>query len=280
MTFINRARPHTTQSSIRKAYADTELGQIHYLHTPASKGKPALVLLHQTPSSSEMFRPLMQLLAEDFYCIAPDFIGFGHSDEAPEHSVALYAQSVWLCLQQLQPQQPVVFGHHTGVAVAAQLEHDQPGYCRALIFSGPTLLSDAQKLALPASVVEASTDEAGDFLQRYWQKIRGKDKTVPLELSLRECLLALRLGDNYKKAYQAVAAQDFARQIAAIQCPTLVFAGERDVLRPLVEPTVALLPKGQAANMGDASTYICETHSEQLAQLIRNFCSQLNPTTN
>ncbi len=267
---------------IRKGYAQTELGQIHYLHNPASIGRPALVLLHQTPSSGEMFRPLMQLLAQDFYCIAPDFIGFGNSDAALEHSVALYANSVWLCLQALKVSSPLVFGHHTGVAVAAQLEHDQPGFCRALIFSGPTLLSDTQKQALPASVVDASTDEAGDFLQRYWQKIRGKDNSVPLELSLRETLLALRLGSSYKKAYQAVAAQDFAAQIAQIQCPTLVFAGALDVLQPLVAPTVALLPKGQSAEtaeLGDASTYICETHSAQLAQLIKNFYSQLNSTT-
>ncbi|MDF3125330.1 alpha/beta hydrolase [Rheinheimera sp. 1928-s] len=270
------------QNSITKGYAQTQLGQIHYLHTPASAGLPTLVLLHQTPSSGEMFRPLMQLLANDFYCIAPDFIGFGNSDPVPDqyggtHSVALYANSVWLCLQQLQVQAPVLFGHHTGVAVAAQLEHEHPGFCHQLIFSGPTLLSDTQKQALPAAVVDASLDEQGDFMQRYWQKIRGKDSNVPLQLSLRECLLALRLGDSYKKAYQAVAKQDFAAQIAAIQCPTLVFAGERDVLHAMVAPTVALLPLGQAANIGDASTYVCETHSKQLAQLIRQFCNTANP---
>lgn len=269
---------------IRKGYAQTELGQIHYLHTPDSVGLPTLVLLHQTPSSGEMFRPLMQLLAHDFYCIAPDFIGFGNSDPVPdhykdEHSVALYAKSIWLCLQQLKVSTPQVFGHHTGVAVAAQLEHDHPGFCRKLMFSGPTLLSDAQKQALPGSVVDASTDEAGEFLQRYWQKIRGKDTSVPIELSLRETVLALRLGSSYKKAYQAVAAQDFATQIAHIQCPTLVFAGERDVLRAMVAPTVALLPKGQSADMGDASTYVCETHSTQLAQLIKDFCGQQNSNT-
>ncbi|MCH1930369.1 alpha/beta hydrolase [Shewanella sp. A25] len=269
---------------IIKGYAQTELGQIHYLETVAAltqgqeqelaqKALPTLVLLHQTPSSGEMFRPLMQLLGKDFHCIAPDFIGFGNSDAiSGEHSVALYASSVFQCLQYLKVTQPIIFGHHTGVAVAAQLEHDYPGFCSKLIFSGPTLLTDAQKIGLPASVVDSSVDEAGDFMLRYWQKIRGKDTQVPLTLSLRECLLALGLGANYKKAYQSVAQQDFAKQIQGIQCPTLVFAGERDVLRPMVAPTVELLPQGQAAEIGDATTYVCETHSEQLAQLIKQFC--------
>ncbi|KXI30461.1 alpha/beta fold hydrolase [Paraglaciecola hydrolytica] len=260
---------------IKKAYANTAVGQIHYLHTEAQANLPTLVLLHQTPSSGEMFRPLMTELAKDFYCIAPDFIGFGNSDkvaEGAQHSVALYAQSVQLCLQELGIKHAFVFGHHTGVAVAAQLEYDNPGLCHKLIFSGPTLLSDELKQALPNSVVDASRDENGDFLQRYWQKIRAKDSSVSLDLSLRESLLALALSDSYKKAYQAVAQHDFASQVATIQCPTLVFAGDRDVLQAMVEPTVALLPKGEKALIGDASTYVCETHTTQVAQLIKQFC--------
>lgn len=41
---------------------------------------PAIVLLHGFPSSSHMFRDLIPLLADRFRVIAPDYIGFGHSD--------------------------------------------------------------------------------------------------------------------------------------------------------------------------------------------------------
>ncbi len=43
---------------------------------------PAIVLLHGFPSSGPMFRDLIPALADSFHLIAPDFIGFGHS-EAP-----------------------------------------------------------------------------------------------------------------------------------------------------------------------------------------------------
>jgi pimeloyl-ACP methyl ester carboxylesterase len=43
-------------------------------------GLPTIVLLHGFPSSSFMFRGLIPLLAENFHVIAPDYIGFGHSD--------------------------------------------------------------------------------------------------------------------------------------------------------------------------------------------------------
>lgn len=43
------------------------------------KDKPALVLLHGYPTSSHMYRNLLQQLADDFYLIAPDYPGFGRS---------------------------------------------------------------------------------------------------------------------------------------------------------------------------------------------------------
>ncbi|MFC4048806.1 alpha/beta fold hydrolase [Actinomadura syzygii] len=41
--------------------------------------KPVLVLLHGFPTSSAMFRDLLRDLADDFYLVAPDYIGFGQS---------------------------------------------------------------------------------------------------------------------------------------------------------------------------------------------------------
>ncbi|WP_289660051.1 alpha/beta fold hydrolase [Flavobacterium panacagri] len=45
--------------------------------------KPVLLLLHGFPSSSHMFRDLMNELSDSFYLIAPDYPGFGQSD-APD----------------------------------------------------------------------------------------------------------------------------------------------------------------------------------------------------
>lgn len=45
-----------------------------------NKDAPAIVLLHGFPTSSHMFRDLIPLLADRFHVIAPDLVGFGHSD--------------------------------------------------------------------------------------------------------------------------------------------------------------------------------------------------------
>ena len=61
---------------IKKGYADTNMGQIHYRMTAGREGLP-VVLLHQTPSHSGMFEKLMNLANGDFQWFAPDNPGFG-----------------------------------------------------------------------------------------------------------------------------------------------------------------------------------------------------------
>jgi pimeloyl-ACP methyl ester carboxylesterase len=45
-----------------------------------SRSNPVILLLHGFPSSSHMYRDLMNDLADRFYLIAPDYPGFGNSD--------------------------------------------------------------------------------------------------------------------------------------------------------------------------------------------------------
>ena len=55
-------------------------------------GDPAaetILLLHGLPTSSQMFRDLIPLLADRFHLIAPDYVGFGHSD-APSNKEFTY----------------------------------------------------------------------------------------------------------------------------------------------------------------------------------------------
>ena len=50
---------------------------------------PTILLLHGLPTSSQMFRDLMAALADRFHLIAPDYVGFGHS-EAPSRNEFSY----------------------------------------------------------------------------------------------------------------------------------------------------------------------------------------------
>ena len=53
------------------------------------KGAPVLLLLHGFPTSSQMFRNLIPLLADKYRVIAPDYPGYGYS-EMPDRATFAY----------------------------------------------------------------------------------------------------------------------------------------------------------------------------------------------
>ncbi|MFD5000763.1 alpha/beta fold hydrolase [Streptomyces buecherae] len=69
-------------TDVRHQYATVRGHRVFYREA-GPRDAPALVLLHGFPTSSRMFRRLIPLLADRYRVIAPDHLGFGHSDAPP-----------------------------------------------------------------------------------------------------------------------------------------------------------------------------------------------------
>ncbi|RUL90586.1 alpha/beta hydrolase [Verrucosispora sp. FIM060022] len=67
---------------VRHRYATVRGHRIFYREA-GPHDAPTLLLLHGFPTSSRMFRQLIPRLADRFHVIAPDHLGFGHSDTPP-----------------------------------------------------------------------------------------------------------------------------------------------------------------------------------------------------
>lgn len=67
--------------------------------------KPTLVLLHGYPSSSHMYRNLIKDLSDRYHLIAPDYPGYGRSEQPPmsefEYTFENYAKIVTRLLEEL-----------------------------------------------------------------------------------------------------------------------------------------------------------------------------------
>ncbi|MDW8325273.1 MAG: alpha/beta hydrolase [Anaerolineales bacterium] len=255
------------RAPIRRGYADTPWGQVHYRTCGA--GRP-LVLLHQTASSSAMYEALMPLLPGRV--LALDTPGFGQSF-APEEplTIPFCAKVLRAALQELGVTECDLFGHHTGAAIAVEMAHSAPGFVGRLILSGPPLLSPEQKAMLKAGLKPFVIDEAGAHLTAVWERLRRRDPALPLEIVHRETLLTLTAGARALETYEAVFAQDFAGQLAALEIPVLVMAGEHDSLRASLEPAYALLRHGQRRVIPGGTTYVCDRQPQAVAEIIREF---------
>jgi len=73
--------PLMAQGKYPMRYRTTKIDGLSIFYREAGpKNAPTLLLLHGLPSSSRMFEPLMQRLADHYHLVAPDYPGFGHSE--------------------------------------------------------------------------------------------------------------------------------------------------------------------------------------------------------
>ena len=73
----------TRAGRVRRGYLDFDDGQLHYREARPAAGAPPrtpIVCLHQTPTSSLEFEPLMREFATDRVVVALDTPGYGGSD--------------------------------------------------------------------------------------------------------------------------------------------------------------------------------------------------------
>ncbi|RZJ52863.1 MAG: alpha/beta hydrolase [Flavobacterium sp.] len=69
---------------MKTSYHTKKINGVEIFYREAGdKQKPTLVLLHGYPTSSHMFRNLINYLADDFHVIAPDYPGYGRSEQPP-----------------------------------------------------------------------------------------------------------------------------------------------------------------------------------------------------
>jgi pimeloyl-ACP methyl ester carboxylesterase len=74
--------PLFVQAAPQVTYHTVKIDNLNIFYRQAGDpARPTVVLLHGFPSSSHMYRNLIPLLAEKYHVIAPDYPGFGQSDQ-------------------------------------------------------------------------------------------------------------------------------------------------------------------------------------------------------
>src|SRR5882757_7906551 len=160
----------TTHYVATRGYADTPLGQLHYVEH--GSGRPVL-LLHQTPRSWDEFREVQPLLATSAHTVAMDMIGFGLSPIGPPpQTIEGMARGAFALLDALGIESAVVLGHHTGGAVAIEMAAVSPARIDGLVLSSAPLTDAAYRTshANGVAVDEAETRDDGSHLVTLWNQ--------------------------------------------------------------------------------------------------------------
>ncbi|SJZ66935.1 Pimeloyl-ACP methyl ester carboxylesterase [Chitinophaga eiseniae] len=136
------------------------------------KGKPALVLLHGYPTSSHMYRHLLQQLADDFYLIAPDYPGFGRSAQPPmadfNYSFDSFAGIVEGLLEQLGLERYSLYVMDYGAPVGYRIASAHPEKIDSLIVQN-------------GCAYDEGLEQFWDPIKAYWKNKDDKATTHALE---------------------------------------------------------------------------------------------------
>jgi pimeloyl-ACP methyl ester carboxylesterase len=214
---------------IKRAFLDTEDGQIHY--RVGGEGNP-LLLLHMNPRSSDEFRELMPLfIQQGRQVIAMDLMGFGDSDK-PSHlySVADYAKTAMLLLDELGIEQTDLLGNHTGAFVSGEIAVAYPDRVKKLILCNVAGFGDAGKAELMQRFEQGFVIQPdGSHLMERW--LARSRYVGSAELNHRWVLDDLKCFGYPLYAVWAVGnyCMDAAERFHFIQCPTLILWGIDDV---------------------------------------------------
>lgn len=260
---------------IVRAYADTSIGQIHYRY--AGEGKN-LVLLHPSPTCSEVYEPVMRLLAPDFHVIAMDTPGWGMSPWLPPHfTIPDVARVTVEFLDALKIRKTSIFGHYTGGCTAVEIAATRPGRVEKLIVSGPVNydpLTRSQRVA--RAFARPTFTEDGSFLKRFWDGLSAESMSAPgkpvdLEAKHRSLVWRLEAEPRVIEFPRAVFSYDMASRLPKIKAPTLVVAGENDGMRDAMEPTARAIKGARHYLIPKGSARVMLQQPEVLAKIIRDF---------
>jgi pimeloyl-ACP methyl ester carboxylesterase len=260
-------------TSIRKGYADTPEGQVHYLRS--GTGRP-IVLLHQSPAAATMWEAVLPLFgAAGFEATALDLPGHGDSWRPKEPpSIPSYAQSVVAALDALGLAQVDLVGHHTGALVAAQVAADFPARVGKLALWGLAIYVEALAASRARLKNEPPPDydEEGSELIAFWkrQRMLAGEAYTPM-LGVRAMVEMLQTGAERPFGHWAGQKCDREPLLRRVTQPVLALGGERDPLWPGIEAAAKLFARGRFHVIPGAGLYVVDESPQEFVRLVRDF---------
>jgi pimeloyl-ACP methyl ester carboxylesterase len=225
---------------VTRAFVGTPNAQIHF--RTAGSGPPVL-LLHQTPRSSDEYRDVIPLLACGLRVVAMDTIGYGDSYK-PARPCAIedYARGAVALLDGLGIARAAVVGHHTGAVIAVELAATHPERVERLVLSASPYVDaeDRERRRGRPAIDEVEEREDGSHLAELWQRRLSFYPKGRPDLLTRFVIDALRAGEKMEEGHRAVSAYRMETKVGLVRCPTLLVCGTED---PFSYPRMAVLAR-------------------------------------
>jgi pimeloyl-[acyl-carrier protein] methyl ester esterase len=252
------------------------------LHVESIGQGPPLALLHGWALHAGLFAPIVPALAASHRVHAVDLPGHGHS--APLQPWRLDGVVEALEHAWGGRQAPVdVLGWSLGALVALAWARAHPARIRRLVLVGATpkfVEGEQWPHAMSAVTLRRFADELRVFykatLQRFLTlQVQGSDEGRATLAAMRHALFdrGTPAPSVLSSALDALGSADLRSEVAAIDHPTLVVAGDRDTLVPIGAPTwlAGAMPNARLVTIPGAAHAPFLSHREAFVDAVTEF---------
>jgi pimeloyl-ACP methyl ester carboxylesterase len=258
-----------------KGYLNVPWGQVHYRTVEASATLPMLLLLHQSPLSSETYERLLPYIASWCRPVALDTPGYGGSSPAPsDWEIADYAQAVWTCADALGAGKVMLLGRATGAVFALEAALARPERTQALMLYGyPAYNAEERAHRRAHHAPPNPPKDDGSHLQVIWNRIKGEYPWMDPALAMLSIRGYMAAGEDFASSYRAVWRHDAAVR-RKLPAPTLLMGGTKDRLYFLFERAQKLFPDAESHIFEGATDFVMYQEPARFAATIADFAKR------
>jgi haloalkane dehalogenase len=263
----------TEKTIVRRGFLDLPRGQVHFRAAASDPRLPCLLILHQSPLSSQNYVRLLPLLASTVRAFALDTPGYGDSDPpSDEWEIEDYARFVFEAADKLGATRFHLFGRATGALVAASAARAAPTRFLSLTLHGLPLYTEEEGSALLGGYAPPyRLDDDGSHLAWIWERIKREYPWMDAAMATRMVEDYLAAGPDFASSYRAMWRYDVGNLEGGWGVPTLLIHGGRDRIAEMRPRALALLPDAQEVFFEDATNFIAEQEPERLAGCLLSF---------
>jgi pimeloyl-ACP methyl ester carboxylesterase len=249
----------TASVPVRSGFVNVGQGQVHFRY--AGHGPP-VVLLHDSPRSSAMHRPMLQALAGEFTAIAVDTPGYGLSTPlpaSPRPEIEDFARALAETLTALGIDRCPVYGFHTSSKINLQFAVDHPDRVSLAILDGLNLPPGGPSEEFITRYMKPfRLAEDGSHLAVAWAKARdlfrffpwfdtAPQSRLPLDFPDEKFLHGyvldmLMSGEHYSSAYSAAMRYLALPRVRSVAARTVFMCRQNDPLYVYLDALPSDLP--------------------------------------
>jgi pimeloyl-ACP methyl ester carboxylesterase len=170
----------TSTAPVRPEFIEVD-GRL--VHLRVAGAGPPIVLMHDSPRSSLLVLPILDVLRERFTVFALDTPGFGYSEPLPQRAPTIenLAEALHRTFGALGLSRAAVYGTHTSSKIALEFATRWPEQASGLVLDGVSVQSPvAQRALLEGDYLKGfRASDDGAHLVGLWLKMRDQFRFFP-----------------------------------------------------------------------------------------------------